>query len=126
MKTELTVDRWLLLAATVAVLWWVAQYTLSSPWWKDNIGRSFVYKDMLLLLILVPSCLIWIWPHMLTRTEGLALEGVVFGGIALVVGSRCVSFWRIQRPAPVKMWRALRHRNGHRRNGTGPQPKIPA
>lgn len=115
MRTELTVDRWLLVAATVAVLWWVVQYTLSSPWWDDKVGRSFVYKDLLLLLILVPSCLIWIWPHMMTKIQGLALEGVVFGGIALVVGSRCITFWKIQAPNPAKMWRTVRrrHRNGH-------------
>jgi len=119
----LDMDRWLLAVCTVIVLWWVVQYTLSSPWWTDSVGRSFVYKDLFLLALLIPSCLLQIWPHMLTVTEGLGIEAVVFVGIALVVALRCVSWWKIQPPNPAKMWRTLRHRNGH---STGPQPRIQA
>jgi len=116
-------DRWLVVVCTIVMAWWVIQYTLSSPWWKDGVGRSFVYKDLFILLILIPSCLRFIWPYLLTVTESLVIQCVTFGGIALVVGTRCVTFWRIQRPAPAKMWRTVRRKNG---NHSGPQPKVPA
>lgn len=107
---ELHVVQWLLAASTVTVLGWVVQYTLSSPWWTDKIGRSFVYKDLFLLLLLIPSCLLQLWPHLLTVTEAFWIEVGVFSGITVVVARRCVTWWRIQPPRPRYMWRFIRSR----------------
>lgn len=111
-STEMDTVRTLLVAATAITAWWVIQYTLSAPWWRDKIGRSFVLKDLFLLLLLIPTCLLQLWPRLLTVTEAFWVEVAVFGGIAAVVAGRCVLFWRIQRPRPVTMWRTSRRMRG--------------
>lgn len=95
---------WVVVAATVSILWWVVQYTFTSPWWEDSVGRTFVFKDIFLLIILVLSCFSILWPNLLTVQEEVCIDLAVFGGITAVVAWRCVVFWRIHRPglAPLR------------------------
>lgn len=101
---ELLAVEWLVGAATLSILFWIVQYTFTSPWWRDPVGRTFVYKDFFLLILLVLACLAAIWPNLLTIQEELIIELIVFGGIFVVVTWRCVVFWRIHRPglAPLR------------------------
>ena len=46
-----------LVAGVLSVLAFVADYTRLAPWWKDEIGRTLVVKDILLILMLVPTIL---------------------------------------------------------------------
>lgn len=39
----------------VSALGFVLLYTKLAPWWKSPIGRTLVWKDILLILALVPS-----------------------------------------------------------------------
>lgn len=97
-----------LVAATAAVIWWTVQYTLSSPWWRDEVGRTFVLKDIALLGLLVPSCLLVPFPQLLTPFEAVTIGVCVLGGIFIIMAWRSVTWWKIQRPRPVRMIRSLR------------------
>jgi hypothetical protein len=44
-------------ASLVTIVAFVAYYTRIAPWHKNPIGRTIVYKDLALILILMPSIL---------------------------------------------------------------------
>lgn len=46
-----------LIAGMTSIAAFVVQYTLLAPWWRDQLGRTLVIKDILLTLVLVPSVL---------------------------------------------------------------------
>lgn len=60
----MTQGQWLILAYRVAliadlvtILAFIAQYTRLAKWWRNPIGRTIVIKDILLVLILMPTAM---------------------------------------------------------------------
>lgn len=49
--------RIVLIADLTAIITFIAVYTSLAPWWRNQIGRTLVIKDILLILILIPSIL---------------------------------------------------------------------
>lgn len=89
-------------AATISVVLFVVQYTLSSPWWRDPVGRTVVAKDCALLCLLIPAVLVMVWPGLLDPVAG---EIVGVTSLALVAAAmlwRSVVWWRIRPPFFVK------------------------
>lgn len=44
-----------IIAVIVTAIGFVVMYTKLAPWWKSPIGRTIVWKDILLVLALIPS-----------------------------------------------------------------------
>jgi hypothetical protein len=49
--------RIVLIADLLSIVAFIVQYTRLAPWWRNQIGRTIVIKDILLLLLLMPSTL---------------------------------------------------------------------
>lgn len=96
-------------ASTVLVVLFVLQYTLAAPWWRDPVGRTVVAKDIALLFLLIPACILLVWPHALDIWAAAALELASLGGVAVVMVWRCIVWWKINPPWPFP------HRNGQPR-----------
>lgn len=94
-------------AATILVVLFVIQYSLSAPWWHDRLGRSVVAKDIMLLFLLIPVCILLIWPTALTPWEDWAMELISLGGVAVAMFWRSVVWWKINPPWPFP------HKNGN-------------
>lgn len=84
--------------STASVLWFVLQYTLTSPWWRDPVGRTVIAKDGALLVLLVPSCLLLVWPQLFTMAERAAIELASLALITVFMAWRSVVWWRIKPP----------------------------
>lgn len=89
-------------AATVTVLVFTVQYTLSSPWWNDPIGRTVVFKDLALLILLIPASLSLIWPSWLSPISGAVLSVVSTALITIAMAWRSVVWFRIRKPWPFQ------------------------
>jgi hypothetical protein len=87
-------------ASTVLVLIFVVQYTLSAPWWRDPVGRTVVAKDICLLFLLIPACILLVWPHAFTPMEVAVIDLISLGGVAVVMVWRCVVWFKINPPWP--------------------------
>lgn len=62
--THWTQDQWILfafkvvlIAGIVSIIAFIVQYSRYAPWWRNEIGRTLIVKDILLVLLLVPSIL---------------------------------------------------------------------
>lgn len=88
-------------AATTAVVVSVVQWTVTSPWWKDHIGLTVILKDICLMVVLVPSSLLLIWPGLIGPLGAAILILCSMVGITLVLSWRCVVWYRIRRPWPL-------------------------
>lgn len=51
------------IAAAAAIFLFVIQWTASSRWWRDDLATTFVLKDLLMLLVMVPLVLTVWFPH---------------------------------------------------------------
>lgn len=49
--------RIVLISGVVSILLFVAQYTRLAPWWRQPVGRTIVVKDLLLVLLFIPTIL---------------------------------------------------------------------
>lgn len=49
--------RIILIADVICIAAFIADYTRMAPWWRNPIGRTIVIKDILLILVLIPSIL---------------------------------------------------------------------
>lgn len=88
-------------AATAAVIISVLQWTFTSPWWNDPIGRTVIFKDFCLMVLLVPASLLLVWPDLISPFGEAILVLCSTAGIALVLSWRCVVWYRIKRPWPL-------------------------
>ena len=86
------------IAATLAIFLFVLQYTLTSPWWRDQVGTTIVVKDLALLAILVPSCAVLIWHSLLTVRQSAWISLIVLSLMTLVMLWRCVVWYRVSKP----------------------------
>lgn len=100
----------LLWAAMVSVLVYVVQYTLSSPWWRDPVGRTVVAKDLVILMLLLLTCIGLIWPTWLTPGEATVLTAVILVGVSVTMVWRSVVWYRIKPPRTWLVFRRARHR----------------
>jgi hypothetical protein len=89
-------------AATALTLLFVIQYTLSSPWWRDQVGRTVVMKDVCLLALLVPSSVLMVWPHALTPLQAEWIGVSSIGGVAIAMAWRMAVWYRIRKPWPLR------------------------
>lgn len=94
--------KWSTFAATVAILLWIVQYTLSAPWWRDQVGWTIVLKDVFLLAILVPSCIAILWPSVVSVKDLAYIEAVMLPAITLAMIIRMAIWFRIRKPWPLR------------------------
>jgi hypothetical protein len=93
------------IASVVTITAFIACYSRWAPWWRDPIGRTIVYKDIALILVLLPSILsIFLSFNRLTSHIAAWFD---VGSFALVPVIMC---WRIA------VFRKI-HRNGNGSNG---------
>lgn len=95
---------WATIAFTASILVFVVQYTLTSPWWYDPVGSTIVLKDLLLLAILVPSSVAFLWPDLIDRLLMAEIDLAVLAAATLVMVSRCVVWWHIKRPVGFRAY----------------------
>lgn len=60
----MTQDQWIVLAfkvvdvaSVVAIATFIGYYSRIAAWWSNPIGRTIVFKDIALILVLIPSIL---------------------------------------------------------------------
>jgi hypothetical protein len=53
----LLVTKIVIIADVVTILGFVLNYTRLAPWWRDQLGRTIVIKDLLILLVELPVAL---------------------------------------------------------------------
>lgn len=89
-------------AATVAAVWFIVQYTLTSPWWHDQVGRTVVAMDAATLILLVPNVIRFFWRSALSSLEIGWTDVTAITLTFFIVVIRCTLWWRIERPhSPV-------------------------
>ena len=98
--------------AALAVLTWMVQYTDTSPWWNDPVGRTIMAKDFGLLLLLIPSCILVIWPHGLDMYTRVGVVIAVLTIFIVVMVWRIVVWYRIKPPKhnPLRLVRWILRR----------------
>lgn len=75
-----------LVADELAVLLFIAVYSVLSPWWLDPIGRTVVLLDALIGVALLPSVLSLFWHfNRLTSLVSAWCDVSAFAAIALVL-----------------------------------------
>jgi hypothetical protein len=90
--------RIVLIADLAAILAFIADYSRLAPWQRNPIGRTIVIKDILLVVILVPTVLSLFF-HFSRLTSHVAawIDIGAFGLIVPVMLWRVVVFERIHR-----------------------------
>lgn len=95
--------RVVLVAGVVSIVLFVADYTRLTRWgcWRNPIGRTLVWKDVLLACCLTPSLLSLFW-HFSRLTSHIAawVDIALFGLLAPVMLWRVAVFERIHRNKP--------------------------
>lgn len=82
--------RIVLVADLLSITAFVVTYTRLAPWWRNQIGRTLVIKDLLLILILIPSILsLYFQFNRLTSHVASWLDLVFLGALTPVM------IWRI-------------------------------
>lgn len=79
------------MAVVLSTLAFIIIYTKLAPWWKSDIGKTLVYKDIMLLLAFIPTTLSLFF-HFSRLTSNVAAYidiGTFFGIAAIMV-------WRIK------------------------------
>lgn len=89
-----------LIADVAAALAFIGDYTRLTRWgcWKNTVGRTIVWKDVMLAAAFTPSLLSFFW-HFNRVTSRIAgwFDVCWFAGIAAVMVWRIVVFERIHR-----------------------------
>ncbi len=111
------------IAATFMVLAFVVQWTYYSPWWKDPVGRTFVYKDVALFLALAPLVVNTFFHFTLLELKWLQWFDVsAIALIPVILGWRMIVWHRInkgRRNEHVQEWiRLLLRRNREHDGGS--------
>jgi uncharacterized membrane protein len=88
----------ILLTNIASIFAFVGIYTKLAPWWRDVIGRSIVFLDVLLGAAFIPSAISLFWQ--LNRLTSHIVAWIDIGIFTLIAGgmiSRCVTWIRIHR-----------------------------
>ena len=87
----------ILIADVVSIVAFVADYTRLAPWWRNPIGRTIVVKDILLVLVLIPSVLSLFFTFSRLSSHIAAwVDVVLLGSLAPVMLWRIVVWRRVQ------------------------------
>lgn len=87
-----------LISGVISIAAFVAVYWRLAPWWRNQIGRTLVVKDVLLILIMIPTILsLFFQFNRLTSHIAAWLDVVLFGLITPVMIWRAVVWVRIHR-----------------------------
>jgi hypothetical protein len=87
-----------LISGALSVLLFVAVYTWYAPWWRDEIGRTIVVKDILIAIMLVPTILSLFFEFTRLSSRVAAWVDIgLFGLLTPVMLWRCVVWRRIHR-----------------------------
>lgn len=110
----MTQDQWIILwlkvaelAAIASIAGFTACYSWWAPWWRNQIGRTIVVKDLLLIVALLPASLSLFF-HFSRLTSRVA----AWADIAMIGLIAPVMIWR------VWVFRKL-HRDGERKRDAG-------
>lgn len=98
-------DQWIvllfkvvLITDVIAVIAFVVQYWRLAPWWRNQIGRTIVVKDILLAACLIPSIMSLFFKFSrLTSHVAAWIDLALFGLIAPVMCWRIIVWQRIHR-----------------------------
>lgn len=100
--------RIVLLAGVVSICVFIGQYTRLAKWWRTPIGRTIVIKDILLVLVFIPTILsLFFQFNRLSSHIAAWLDVVLIGLVSPVM------WWR------TWVWERI-HRHGGDENG-GPR-----
>lgn len=90
--------RIVLIAGVVSILVFVGQYTRLARWWRSPIGRTIVIKDILLVLVFIPSILALFF-HFGRRTSHIAawVDVILIGAVTPVMCWRTWVWEKIHR-----------------------------
>lgn len=100
--------------ATAGVVVFIVQWTLTSPWWHDQVGRTVVAKDFALLVLLVPNCIRTFWHSALSPLFIGWMDAGALVAVAVIMVWRCLVWYRIEKPSsPVAMWRRYQSIRSH-------------
>lgn len=92
--------RIVLISGEVSILAFIAQYTRLAKWWCSPVGRTIVIKDILLVLVLIPSILSLFFQFSRLSSHIAAWVDIVLLGLVTPV-----MWWR------VWIWERI-HRHG--------------
>lgn len=93
--------RIVLISGVVSIAVFVGQYTRLAPWWRSPVGRTIVVKDILLVLVFIPSILsLFFQFSRFTLTVAAWIDVVLLGLVT-----------------PVMLWRAWIWERIHRHGG---------
>ena len=85
-------------ASVITIAVFVACYSLWAPWWRNPIGRTIVFKDIALLLVLIPSLLsIFINFNRLTSHIAAWFDVAAFTAVPVIMVWRVFVFRKIHR-----------------------------
>ena len=107
----MTQDQWIILllrivliADVVAIAAFIAIYWRLAPWYKNPIGRTIVIKDILLLLVLIPSVLSLFFSfNRLTSHVAAWLDIAMLALLAPTMVWRCAVWLKIHREKREKV-----------------------
>lgn len=92
-----------LVADVLSIAAFIAVYQRLAPWWKNPIGRTIVIKDILLLMVLLPSVLsLFLQFNRLTSHIAAWLDIGLFALLAPVMVWRCAVWIKIYRQKEAK------------------------
>jgi hypothetical protein len=90
-----------IIADLVTILAFIAQYSRLAKWWRNPVGRTIVIKDILLVLILMPTAMSLFLN--LNRLDSMVVGWVDAGLLGLLT--------------PVMIWRIVVWQRMHRAEG---------
>ena len=94
-------------AGLVAIAAFIGCYSLWARWWANPIGRTIVVKDLLLIIVFIPSLLsLFLDFNRLTSHIAAWIDVAMIGLISPVMAWRIIVFRRI-------------HKDGKREDGGG-------
>jgi hypothetical protein len=93
--------RIVLIAGVASILLFIGQYTRLAPWWREAVGRTIVIKDMLLVLVFIPTLLSLFFDLNRLTSHVVAWLDVVLLGLV----------------TPTMLWRVWVWEKIHRRDG---------
>jgi hypothetical protein len=86
------------LCVDASTLTFVVIYSKLAPWWKSDIGKTLVYKDIMLLLAFIPLTLsLFFNLSRLTSNIVAWIDIIDFLGISAIMTWRCAIWIRTKR-----------------------------
>jgi hypothetical protein len=91
------------IASVVTIAAFIACYSMWAKWWANAIGRTIVYKDIALMLVLIPSILsIFINFNRLTSHIAAWFDVASFALVPMVMVWRIFVFREIHRAGGLR------------------------